>query len=61
MSGQVSVMVKNDRKFAFKPVVWFSSSQLNTVSIGLRNSQGLIVSPFLLACSWHWECLVGRV
>lgn len=60
MSGQVSVTVNGYRKLAFKPLVWFSSSQLNTVSIGLRNSRELVVSSFLLAHSWHWECLVGR-
>lgn len=58
MSGQVSVMVNTYRKLAFKPLVWFSSSQFNTVSIGLRNFQGLVVSSFLLAHSWHWECPV---
>lgn len=53
MSGQVSVTVNGYRKLAFKPLVWFSSSQLNTVSIGLRNSRELVVSSFLLAHSWH--------
>lgn len=46
MSGQVSVTVNSYRKLAFRPLVWFSSSQLNTVFIGLRNSQELVVSPF---------------
>lgn len=60
MSGQVSLTVNGYRKLAFKPLVWFSSSPLNTVSIGLRNSRELVVSSFLLAHSWHWEYLVGR-
>lgn len=61
MSGQVSVTVNSYRKLAFRPLVWFSSSQLNTVFIGLRNSQELVVSPFLLALSsWHWEFLVRK-